>query len=152
VNCVGLASKDKTIFEAVMQGLCSPESMYKYCDDISLLDAVQCPQTRANVTDWKDLDDVECDRNGTVIGFLAHHMTLGGTVSTLVGLLSELREFHVARGNLRGSLPSEFNRLTKLTNLGFGTNRLSGTLPDLTALTDLRMLYFVTPKKYFFDF
>ncbi|MCP4218273.1 MAG: hypothetical protein GY765_26795, partial [bacterium] len=65
-----------------------------------------------------------------------------GTEHTWYGVTTNTKQNHVVKLELRindmeGTLPAELNNLTELTELRLDNNRLSGTLPDLSALTKL---------------
>ncbi|KAK7244809.1 hypothetical protein RIF29_39636 [Crotalaria pallida] len=54
---------------------------------------------------------------------------------------NRISQIQIKNLNLTGPLPSHFNRLTHLTNLGLQNNHLNGPLPSFRGLSDLKYAY-----------
>ncbi|KAH7285318.1 hypothetical protein KP509_33G022200 [Ceratopteris richardii] len=51
-----------------------------------------------------------------------------------------INEIHLANQDLNGEIPSEIDSLKNLTVLSFASNKLSGSIPDLSSLSKLKVL------------
>ena len=69
----------------------------------------------------------------TGLGLLNHldagGCNLSGTISTLVGLLTNLIALGLANNNFRGTIPKEVEALTTLQTVLVNGNQLSGSVP-----------------------
>lgn len=71
--------------------------------------------------------------------FLTNNL-FDGTISTMVGKLTNLKEFMVARNDLSGSIPTEIGGLTKLENFEAYHNEFVGSIPTELALPLLKRI------------
>jgi len=73
-------------------------------------------------------NNIVCNE-GSVESLIVKYKDLDGTISTAIGLLSNLKHLEYEKSGLTGSIPSEFGLLNKLTKLRIDQNKLTGTLP-----------------------
>ena len=67
--------------------------------------------------------------------------TVGNTIPTEIGWLTQLTDLNLGREELTGTIPSTLASLTQLTRLTLSSNQLTGTIPStLTSLTQLNWL------------
>ena len=80
---------------------------------------------------------------GSVVELLLSNSNLDGTIPSQLGLLTSLRRLNLSatngRGRISGTLPSELGRLTALQQLHFYGNTISGSLPNLGMLSELKV-------------
>lgn len=57
-----------------------------------------------------------------------------GTISSFIGMLSELTLLYLYDNKINSTIPVELNRLSKLVELRLSSNQLEGTVPDLSSL------------------
>lgn len=55
---------------------------------------------------------------------------------------NRVSQIQVQGMNLKGPLPQNLNKLSRLTNIGLQKNQFSGMLPSLSGLSELRWAYF----------
>ena len=66
--------------------------------------------------------------------------TLGNTIPTELGLLTQLTVLEVYSTRLTGTIPSTLGNLIQLTSLGFWNNELTGTVPSvLCSISDISL-------------
>ena len=74
-------------------------------------------------------------------GTKAEKITIGGSLPSELGLLTQLTLLSFRFNDLTGSLPSELGLMSKLTAMKLRSNRLSGSLPiQLGILNQLSLL------------
>jgi len=67
-----------------------------------------------------------------------NHYAISGTLSTVIGELTELTVFNVSHLDISGEIPSEIGLLSKLTVFQVDDNKLDGTIPgSFTNLNNL---------------
>lgn len=72
---------------------------------------------------------------------LSFNGSLGGTITSGIGSLVNLKELRITNCNISGPLPQEIGNLTSLTDLDLGWNSLTDTIPDeITSLANLKLL------------
>ena len=70
-----------------------------------------------------------------------HNNSFSGSLSTLLGNLSNLRTLSLGYNELTGSVPNEIERLSELKILSLGNNSITGTIPiGLSQLSELEFL------------
>jgi hypothetical protein len=119
---------------------------------IDMMDALGCSAPGCALAGFHRNDDcnrfapdaLECDDNDHVSNLFIFNDQLSGTLNgAALALLTGLTRLEIAReAGLTGTLPTELNLLVALEELALYANGLSGTLPDLsalTALTDLQL-------------
>ena len=98
-----------------------------------------------NVTDtpcsWAGVTCVD----GHVTEIHRYENNLVGTIPSELGNLNQLTDLNLsgdwqAANQLSGSIPSELGNLSQLISLSLNYNQLTGTIPDLSALTNLELL------------
>lgn len=67
--------------------------------------------------------------------------SIGGTLPSSLSLLQNLKDLFVGDCLLTGEIPAEITRLLKLQALDLHNNNLSSTIPDLSHLSSLGVLY-----------
>ncbi|XP_020571417.1 leucine-rich repeat receptor-like serine/threonine/tyrosine-protein kinase SOBIR1 [Phalaenopsis equestris] len=76
-------------------------------------------------------------------------LRLAGSISTHVGLLSDLRELSLPNNRISGPLPVELSLCTNLEILNLRNNRISGEIPlDFSSLSSLRSLDLSSNRLY----
>lgn len=94
--------------------------------------------TDVSVNQWYG---VTCDENGKVTQLRLSGNGLTGSIPTVIGELSHLKEIDLQNNNISGLLPYEISQLTKLGSLLLNGNNFSGTIPvEWKALTELYSL------------
>ena len=81
---------------------------------------------------------------GKLENLLLHENSFVGTIPSELGLgaiKTNLVRFKLNDNQLSGSIPIELNQLSSLTLLHLNDNLLTGDLPDITPLTNLKELY-----------
>ena len=103
-----------------------------------------CPRFNATAPCSASLDGrgaVVCDGKHVLRIDISGVMLVGGTLSTMVGLLTGLTELSVQFAGLGGSLPSQMGSLTALTSLSLLNNSIGGSIvTQLGRLTKLQSL------------
>ncbi|XVE71701.1 hypothetical protein DITRI_Ditri10aG0172800 [Diplodiscus trichospermus] len=86
---------------------------------------------------------ITCSSENLVIGLGAPSQSLSGTLSGMIGNLTNLRQVLLQNNNLTGEIPPELGTLPKLQTLDLSNNRFSGAIPgsfgQLNSLQYLRL-------------
>jgi len=124
---------DSTQGPALQSLLASANCLAPLCS-ISTLTALGCPE-------FGKESPILCDSHGRVTILKLTSMGLTGSLTTVVGLLTNLYVLWVDQNFLTNTIPSEIGLLTSVTSLALTSNRLVGTVPQaislLTSLTEL---------------
>jgi Leucine-rich repeat (LRR) protein len=101
------------------------------------------------VIPWDLADDmgnwygVTLNGDGRVVELNLEGQNLNGTISSVIGNLSELKHLYLGFNQLFGTIPQEIGNLSKLEVLSLWNNQLSGTisteLSNLLSLTSLEL-------------
>ncbi|KAK8953276.1 putative LRR receptor-like serine/threonine-protein kinase [Platanthera guangdongensis] len=84
---------------------------------------------------------VTCSSENRVIGLGAPSQSLSGTLSPVIGNLTNLQQILLQSNNISGEIPVSLGLLSKLQTMDLSNNRFSGIIPDsLGSLTSLRYL------------
>ena len=70
---------------------------------------------------------------------------LSGTISTEIGLLTNMLFFYLSSSDISGTIPTEMGYLMNMQDIQFDQNQLSGTIPtEMGLMTLLTTLYLYT--------
>ena len=84
---------------------------------------------------------VQCDSALRVVGLSLPFSGLSGTISPMIGNLTELSNLNLSRNLLSGAIPQEMMNCQKLVALDLGQNNLVGGIPAaIAALSQLEQL------------
>ena len=105
---------------------------------ISLQGTLNWAQDTA-ISDW---DDIGLDGNpARVTRLTSRGGDLDGRIPAALGRLGMLVQLNLRDNELIGEIPVELNALANLEELALHGNDLSGAIPDLSGLTNLKMLW-----------
>ncbi|KAK1384473.1 receptor protein-tyrosine kinase CEPR2 [Heracleum sosnowskyi] len=97
---------------------------------------------------WKASDPpchffgVSCENNtGKVTGITLENKSLSGHLSPSISVLRSLHVLVLADNSIMGVLPAELANCSKLKVLNVTKNKMTGSLPDLSNLTNLEALH-----------
>lgn len=113
---------------------------------ISLKDTLNDPHGVLNNWDEDSVDPcswamITCSSENVVVGLGAPSQSLSGTLTAVIGNLTNLRQVLMQNNNISGKLPAELGMLPKLQTLDLSNNRFSGMVPDsLGQLNSLQYL------------
>ena len=99
-------------------------------------------------TNWKTSPDVcvwygvECDNDWKVVGLFLKNNNMYGSISSSIGLLTDLVEIDFDSNYLTGTIPSKIGNLENLRIFEVDDNRLSGPVPSsLASIKNLKEVY-----------
>ena len=76
-----------------------------------------------------------------VTGLIIRQSELSGSIPASLGRLDMLAELNLRNNELTGSIPAELGDLANLENLLLHNNGLTGQIPELSSLSNLKMLW-----------
>ncbi|CAB9518623.1 leucine Rich Repeat [Seminavis robusta] len=92
--------------------------------------ATQLSEFHASYSNMEGTVPEELYTELTEFGALSlNNCNFSGTISTSLGLLTDLWRLNVANNNFHGTIPNEIGALTKLNELEVNGNELTGTVP-----------------------
>ncbi|PKA49191.1 putative LRR receptor-like serine/threonine-protein kinase [Apostasia shenzhenica] len=84
---------------------------------------------------------ITCSSENRVIGLGAPSQSLSGTLSPMIGNLTNLQQILLQNNNITGKIPAELGLLPKLQTVDLSNNRFIGNVPEsIGRLTSLRYL------------
>ncbi len=99
-------------------------------------------------TNWKTSSDicvwygVQCDDDGKVVGLFLKNNNMYGSISSSIGLLTDLVKIDLDSNYLTGTIPSEIDNLKSLRIFEADDNWLSGPIPSsLASIKTLKEVY-----------
>ena len=85
----------------------------------------------------------ECQNTLEFDSFHGRNSTIGSTIPSEIGLLTQLRHLVFNHNQLTGSIPASLSNLNQLTTLDFSFNKLTWKIPSsLSSLSQLQLLDF----------
>jgi len=88
----------------------------------------------SDCTDCSNWGDVDCSGGSSVLNLRWTGGYFGGTISSYVGLLSQIQSLNLNNNALGGIIPSEIGLLSQLQQLNLQENDLSGKIPSQIGL------------------
>ncbi|KAK9167739.1 hypothetical protein Scep_002930 [Stephania cephalantha] len=88
-----------------------------------------------------DFYGITCDQiSGQVIEITLENISLSGNISTSISVLKSLTSLFLPTNSISGALPNQIISCSKLRVLNLTGNNLTGSVPDLSPLTNLEIL------------
>ena len=95
-------------------------------------------KTTAGFCEWYG---VVCE-NGKVVGLYLDENNMYGSISTMIGLLTDLVNIDVESNYLSGPIPTEVGNLSNLRRFEADSNKLTGSIPsEFYNIKDLKEIY-----------